>query len=453
MQPLYSSRPEIPEIPDVDPLALRTPPKVERKTLVIEIFQEDLPNKDDFFNNINANGKLTSSLPSVVIGVPDNEKKEKESTPVNIDPDKIFKTEGYYNEAEQAIEAALLRKGFNVLDRSKFEAKLRDLRDRANDTNWHPWWSNYEHLIENKEYDAVKTMLKNQLLEEKINQEDYITRISDIDKLSQIGLPGKKREEDELADIAEVIRAAQTGEDQADYLLQINKVSLTELGDKRFFISDLKVVRDFLQENPGLTIGSSSNSIPSNIRSSWHKASFNAKLIGIQTGSIVWLGSHEIESWSAEPVRITFDVQKKVSNVEEINNSIRAYNQSLATNQNKVKAKYHELVKKYDLATQSHEFEEEEELEKYKEDLESTIRVLKSELDNEISHLKDISSAIPVEANAPWQFSYLVSEPVIQPDLSERVGSDISQRQRIQNHRQELIRKVTQQLVSTIELK
>lgn len=66
-----------------------------------------------------------------------------------------------------------MRKGFNVLDRSKFEAKLRYLRDRTNSAKTY-WYSNCD-----------------------------------------------KRTEDELVDISEVIRAAQTGEDQADYLLQM----------------------------------------------------------------------------------------------------------------------------------------------------------------------------------------------------------------------------------------
>ena len=50
----------------------------------------------------------------------------------------------------------------------------------------------------------------------------YVERMSEVDEISQIGLPGKNRKEDEMNDIAEVIRAAQTGADQAEFLLQIN---------------------------------------------------------------------------------------------------------------------------------------------------------------------------------------------------------------------------------------
>jgi len=47
----------------------------------------------------------------------------------------LYNTSGYFNYAEQQIEKALIRLNFRVIDRSKFEAKLREQRSRINITH------------------------------------------------------------------------------------------------------------------------------------------------------------------------------------------------------------------------------------------------------------------------------------------------------------------------------
>ncbi len=448
-EPLYKTVPVIEPLQNISYLSERSVPGPVRSQLVISLFKDTAPTKDDFYNSLE--GKISKSLPSVIIGVPEEASKKKD---VNAKPTsqqgEIYKTDGYYNEAEQAIEAALLRKGFNVLDRSKFEAKLRDLRDRANSAKTY-WYSNYDKLLENKQYDVVKQILSDDFKKGTITQKDYIERIGEIDKLSQVGLPGEKRTEDELVDIAEVIRAAQTGEDQADYLLQINKVAISDAGDRQISLQELPEVKEFMNNNSGLRFGPLPSSLPANIASKWLRVEFNAKLISVQTGSIVWLGSYQLESWAAEPIKIIIDVQRLVDNGEKINRAIRSYNNTLRGVVTEWENVTSNLKETYQLASARKKFEKSTELTTFKINIANKIEALKKrQRDLEIK-IQTIKKDTPPELDTQWTYSYIVSEPNIQPNLSIDAASDVMGKQKLLNHRKELIRAVTQKLIKTIE--
>ena len=442
--------PVIPAPPQISLLPERVVPSPERKQLNFALSQASFPNEDDFFNNSDLVNRTKDSPPSVIISVPEevvnNAKRDVKENDLNA----VFKTDGYYNEAEQAIEAALLRKGFNVLDRSKFEAKLRDLRDRVNMNRY--WWSSYDRLLENKEYDAVKDLLKKQLNEEKITPDEYMDRIGEVDEISQIGLPGQNREEDEMSDIAEVIRAAQSGSDKAEYLLQINGVSVSDAGNRFLNIQEIAEVKSFMNQNPGLRFGPLPNALPTSIPSHWLRVEFNAKLIDVNTGSIVWLGSHELESWSAEPLKITIDTQRKVNNADEINGSIKKYNAKISRLQNDLRRAEQALRETYQKGVQQVKFDKKESYDSYRKQLQNEMNSKSQQHSTAINNLLTTTNQKPIESNADWTYSYIISEPSISPDLLSDGRNSKAGEQRLLRHRRELIREVTQQLIKTIEL-
>ncbi len=458
-KPLYTTPPDVSAVLEVKYIAERPVPEEERSRLVISLAQTVAPNTDAYYNNPGASRNKPDTAPSVIIAVPDKATSQslsstegrQESEAVGRGLHEVFRTDGYYNEAEQAIEAALLRQGFNVLDRSKFEAKLRDLRDRANDTRY--WWTNYERLIENKEYDALKSLLAEQLKSGVLTQKDYIKRISEVDEISQIGLPGHKRTEDEMIDIAEVIRAAQTGSDQADYVLQINGLAVNDAENRMLNIQELPEVKSFLQANPGLKFGSLPDALPARVPSKWLRVEFNAKLISVVSGSIVWLGSHELESWAAEPIRITFDVQRKVKNAAVINGVIQKYNAELRTLINESKASRNTLTLAYTRASQEKKFKKEIELVQYRNELTDTIADLEKAHERNRVRLRRMMNSPPSVSSIPWEYTYVVSPAVVVPNLLLEGQQSAAGEKRLLRHRRELIREVTRQLIRTVQIR
>lgn len=269
-KPLYTSKPRLKIQPRHELLKERSVPQDESYTLSFTLNDDSNPKEDDYLNNPGAKKSINGKQPTVIIAPPKeieiSGKKVKEFEQNTNAYDKIFRTDGYYNEAEQAIEKALLRIGFNVLDRSKFEAKLRDLRDKANERPW--WYHDWtEDLLESGEYDVLKEQYKKQLESGTITPKQYVEIINEVDKQSQRGLPGKKREEDEMNDIAEVIRASQTGADQADYLLQISDVTVADAGDRHVKIKDNEEVQTFVGIHHGLKFGDLPKNFPHSISS------------------------------------------------------------------------------------------------------------------------------------------------------------------------------------------
>ncbi len=455
-EPLYSRNPALKPLPKIEYVDERNTPDRERKELVASLAKESIPSEDDYFNNPGAKKNKNGGLPTVIIAVPEevevsrgqSKKKGKDFNDQN-DLNKVFRTSGYYNEAEQAIERALLRIGFNVLDRSKFEAKLRDLRDRALDRPW--YWEDWtEDLLESGEYDIVKEQYKKQLQEGKINPQQYTEIINEVDKQSQRGLPGSKREEDEMNDIAEVIRAAQTGADQADYLLQINEVSVADAGDRSIGIKDLEEVQEFMNGNEGLKFGSLPKALPSSVSSKWLRAEFNAKLIEIKSGSIVWLGSHELESWSAEDIELSFDIQKFISNEEEINGSIAKHNAEIKKLNSKLETVGSELTDLYKEASTKKKMGSKTELATYKASLIAEIDKLEAKYDADLERLNDKLDNPPLSSRNAWEYEYDISNPIINPDLLNEGRNSIQGEQKLLKHRKELIKTVTQDLIKTI---
>lgn len=448
-EPLYTKRPAIESIPKVTKVKLKVVPLQETKELFVNLLDKKKPNPDNFHNNPGVKYKL-GKPPSIIIAVPQevsvSEKKSIEYKEI----DKVFRTDGYFNEAEQTIEQALLRKGFNVLARSKFEAKLRDLRDRANSKPW--FWNDWvEKLLESGEYEVVKEEYKNQFQEGTITAMQYTEVISEIEKYRQEGVSGKNRKEDEMNDIAEVIRAAQTGSDRVDYLLQINELSIAAAGESMISIQDSYEVTNFMRENEGLSFGSLPTQLPVSISSNWLRAVFNAKLIEIKTGSIVWLGSHEIASHNATKIRVLFTIQKYVSNGEAVNKKIDDYNNELLKLKSDLEGISKDLASSYVQASKKRKFESSEEMNSYKKRLIARISELESSFSNKTALLKERIENSPQISNNPWEYAFTISKPILIPTIIAK--DDTAQgKQKLIRHRKTLIKTLVKDLIETIEI-
>jgi len=119
---------------------------------------------------------------------------------------------------------------------------------------------------------------------------------------------------DQLRDISELIRAAQDGDIRSDYVLQINQLQLK----KKLVSIDLarnSRVEAFRDKYPAIA-----DSIPKFYQFPEYSVTFNAKLIDVQTGRIVWLGSHDVSSRNIleEDISIVMTLRKFVTNKEVI---------------------------------------------------------------------------------------------------------------------------------------
>ena len=59
----------------------------------------------------------------------------------------------------------------------------------------------------------------------------------------------------------------------------------------------------------------------------------------------------------------------------------------------------------------------------------------------------------PVFSKEGWKYTYIVSVPIVSPDLMKISKNGIQGEQRLLKHRKKLIKSVTQSLIKTIKIK
>jgi len=362
-----------------------------------------------------------------------------------------YSTANYFNIYEQEIEKAMIRKGFNVLDRAKFEAKLRDLRDN----------SNKEYNKRGPGFYMIKKKLDKQLENGEIDNSEYMNEIAKADAQSKQASTGKKRKENEMIDISEIIRAAQgsgggTGPNnaKADFLLQINNVKVENSFDHPLELYGFQETKSFLKKYPGLNLGNRSGEIPRSIPRPWYKAFFNAKLIDIKTGKIVWIGEHIAESKSAnkEGIRIDFNVERYVSNQNDVNMAIRNYNSELQDKSTRLSNLNTTLNRLYVKQTQAKEFADENQKNYYLRNLTNSISQTEKEYRALMRDLIDMDNNKPSNVYAEWEYAYHVSDPIVQP-LMITDSNDPKMIEKVEAHKKDLVKEVISTLVETITLK
>lgn len=258
---------------------------------------------------------------SVVISVPDVYNQYR-ANPQRTDSE--YRSLGYFNIAEQQIEKELLRAGFQVKDRSKFEAILRDLRDQSACTinNWRDC----------REIDPQASKILEQLEEQMkkgdISVADYSKRVKEVQAEFKVGSAGSSREAgaQELTDISEVIRAASASDIQADYILQINEFVTDDIKTENINLMQVDEVRAFMAKHPPLRAAIDERQ--------WFQcetlvAALNAKLINVKTGDVVWIGNHSASEFHGadSQLELALEYRRYVANLREIQQAVNYQNQ------------------------------------------------------------------------------------------------------------------------------
>jgi len=237
-----------------------------------------------------------------------------------------FKTKDFFNEAEQQIEKVFIGNNFRVISRSKFEAKLRDLRDEGRCD-----LSNYRclHSSVSPEIQPILEDLKAKYDAGKITAATYTSQIAEFKEKMQNSSAGRTRDanKQELTDISEVIRAAQAGDIRADYILQINVFDTKKKVQATADLRKEAKVRDFIATYPALK-NEFENGTNNKVTCAIVGATLNAKLIHVKTGEIVWIGSHELNEYSSGVESVTVELGQRtyVSNTRQIQEFVNTQN-------------------------------------------------------------------------------------------------------------------------------
>jgi hypothetical protein len=269
---------------------------------------------------------------SIVISVPVEEQlregrsKETLMAETATDDEGIsnFRTTGYFNRAEQQIVRSLIGKGFNVVDRSKFEAKLRDQREAAS------------RDFRQRESDSKKAEVESATTKKDaglLTMDQWAAEMKRIENKFNAGSSSNGRkpgQSKELVDNSELIRAAQSGETQADFILQVNTFNTESTADEHLYLTSFKEVDEVCKANPGLRTALDASGF-STITQPGFFGYLNAMLIEVQTGAIVWVGEHRVTTGNVLKGGYTIKVplSKSVSNGNELNKNIKDYNKEL----------------------------------------------------------------------------------------------------------------------------
>lgn len=335
VEPLFSEMPNIDVPAEARLLKVPVPPPLKATPLIIKI-----PKKATAVTAENAvmrRGATIKAGSSVVISIPsaaqrlvDDAARSKETAAQGGVETPGFRTDGYFNMLENCSERELTSAGLFVKDRSKFEAKLRDLHDGIT---------------------AAKTAAGSE-------------NTQPVGGLSPFKNDGELKRQ-ELYDLPELIRAAQDGEVMADYILQVNDLSVRPYTGEPLQLSTRPEVQAVLNEAPGLRVGGekgNGDSIPATLTQPWMTAHFNAKLINVKTGTIDWIGDYNVESLSVldEGMTILIGIRRLTENAKSIVEAITTYNDKLTATRREVLDTKGELEAVYEKAMETVQYQGEE---------------------------------------------------------------------------------------------
>lgn len=307
--------------------------------LAPELAMPQLPAEQREVIDVRLEFRSKQNLSDNVVQLPSHSVKRGSSVVINVPASLIeagaskgekgqdFKTKDFFNEAEQQIEKVFIGNNFRVISRSKFEAKLRDLRDAARCD-----LSSYRCLHDQVAPEARPILedLKAKFDAGKITAVEYSTQIGLFKEKMQTASAGRTRSEDqrELTDISEVIRAAQSGDIQADYILQIN---VFDTKKRVRAVADLRretKVRTFISGYPSLQAALETGG-KHEVACAIVGTELNAKLIHVKTGEIVWIGSHELNEFSSgvQSIGVELGQRTYVANANDIRNFVVSQNE------------------------------------------------------------------------------------------------------------------------------
>ena len=424
--PLYSALPKI-ELP-AEPHLLPIPVPPAQKSIPIVI---KLPRKATSVSPENATMSLGTTIKagsSVVISLPSINQRMLDDTARTQDTSILastgmsgFKTADYFNALEHYAERELTVAGLFVKDRTKFEAKYRDLHDGITTAN--------------SPAGSVNTQ--------------------SVGKLSTFKTDGELKRQ-ELYDLPEIIRAAQDGEVKADYVLQVNDLSVRHYVGEPLQFAARPEVQAALNENPGLRVGGTGtigDTIPATLAQPWMLAHFNAKLINVKTGTLDWMGDYSIESLAVldDGMTITIDVRRLTANAKTIVDAIVAFNDHLRDGYQKVQLAKNSLENVYRGVMQPVTYQGyERQGETIQEQRKTKAETAERAYSDQVKIYKANCDALPPESKLEWTYLYVLDQPTVSPDLANPKTEDDGQR--LMNHVRALGSKITHDLLGTLKV-
>jgi len=189
-----------------------------------------------------------------------------------------------YNSWLEIVQKSLLKSGFDLIDKSKLEAKLRELTTKS-------------------------------------HKMDEAQGKSEIQE--------KELEKRTVYDTSELVRAASII--NAELVLQINNLDIAE----RSFVVP------FNNEVLSMTFGSQQMELHE------YNLSFNVRLIDVETGSVIWMGEHKVASRSLmqDDAKINFHCEMYAANKESVQKAVDYGN--FRIKRANLKKKVRQIVEKY----------------------------------------------------------------------------------------------------------
>lgn len=441
LPPLFITAPPIESLEPPSLLDIPLAPDPVVIPLKIYIPQLKTSVRDDNF--IMSSGVIIAAGSSVVISVPaEFYQRVQQKSGQSISNEFEFRTAGFYNQLEQYVERGLIRAKLKVKDRSKFEAKLRDLRDSGDVAN-----------REASPYNVALANLQKEMDSGKITRNEYAEQALQLrDKLFDSSRSSLNRQE--LTDISEVIRAAQGGDIMADYVLQVNELTVDDYTGSPLQLATRPEVQEVLRKNPGLRLGSlgEKGSIPSTLKQPWAQARFNAKLIDVKTGSIDWIGEYTIESLSVlnDGVRIDIGIRKRPTNAIIIIRALENYNNSVERAYRKVVQAKQALDVEYQDAMKEIIYHGKREVgERIQASRKQKVESAEKKYSRTLSEFRATVNRKPPERGMVWSFGYDVDNPTVTPDLLRPRNEE--EKRKFRQHIKDLGSKVTLDLLMTIK--
>jgi len=394
-------------VPNVPLLSARPVPAPAQDQAVITLKQEIPPVDPD---QIATRGAIKAN-PSVVIHVPPDRVSVATTGPRAATD---VRTSAQYNRAEVEIAKSLIKAGFRVLDRAKFEAKVRDLREKK-----------LNALVESAR--AARTLAEASAKKEreagKLTEAEYELRMARIIKDQPLvpDRPPKLL----VSDMVELLRACENGPVTADYIFQIDSFDIGESGERTVRIDTRPEVVEFLQRNPGIEI-------PESVTQPFWEARIAAKLIDVATGEIVWIGAYQAESLAAIKggFRISLECTRTVVNGAEVTAAIADHNKRISAATAECNAARQAFIRGWEAGEHDR------------------IAELENAFNESANRLEQLQTPPPA-ATAPWKYEYDLKTE-IDPDLSKQ--STPREQARKLEHDLDLLTLVARTLIATIEI-
>jgi len=138
---------------------------------------------------------------------------------------------------------------------------------------------------------------------------------------------------------AQLINAARAGD--AAYILQINEIRTFDDRERAVRPLDFTEVIEFAEANPGFVESGAADPISVKVM----EAVFNAKIIAVDTGSVVWLGTHRVSSLELprDGLELVITVTPRPNNLDELSAIAEDYDTKLRRVWTQAQRRHNEL--------------------------------------------------------------------------------------------------------------